>query len=135
VVDLVVDLVVEPRLVDDRETGQFVVVLKDHPVTTDAGQPARHDPAAKAAVERLEDELRATRERLETTVEQLETSNEELASSNEELLPMNEELQSSSEELEASDRRQPVAELSRQRPDRPRERAGAVPDPATRSAG
>ena len=97
-----IDLVVEPRLVDEREIGQFVVILKDHPIATEAGQPSPGDPAEKAALKRLEDELRATRERLETTVEQLETSNEELASSNEELLSMNEELQSSNEELEAS---------------------------------
>jgi two-component system, chemotaxis family, CheB/CheR fusion protein len=98
-----VDLVAEPRVLDGREVGQFVVILKDHPVATDAVEPPR-DGAAEdaAAVERLEDDLRAARERLETTIEQLETSNEELASSNEELLSMNEELQSSNEELEAS---------------------------------
>ena len=97
-----IDLVVEPRVVDEREVGQFVVILKDHPLTTEVGPPAPRDLAETTAVQRLEGELRATRERLETTVEQLETSNEELASSNEELLSMNEELQSSNEELEAS---------------------------------
>ena len=97
-----IDLVVEPRVVPDREIGQFVVIFKDHPVGAEAGRRSRQDRAEKTAVGRLEEELRATRERLESTVEQLETSNEELASSNEELLSMNEELQSSNEELEAS---------------------------------
>ncbi len=98
----VVDIVVEPRLTGEREVGQLVVILKDHPAPTDVGPPAHQGTDEKAALKRLEHELRATRERLETTVEQLETSNEELASSNEELLSMNEELQSSNEELEAS---------------------------------
>jgi two-component system, chemotaxis family, CheB/CheR fusion protein len=97
-----VDLVVEPRVSGDREVGQLVVIIKERPVVTDPGRPARHHEVKQAVAEELEHELRATRERLETTVEQLGTSNEELASSNEELLSMNEELQSSNEELEAS---------------------------------
>ena len=98
-----IDLVVEPRLVDEREIGQFVVILKDHPIATEAGQPSRWRPGRKGG--------RSSGSRTssgrpgngwKSTVEQLETSNEELASSNEELLSMNEELQSSNEELEAS---------------------------------
>ncbi|TFV76360.1 hypothetical protein E4K64_12315 [Bradyrhizobium frederickii] len=53
-------------------------------------------------VERLESELRATRERLQATIEELESTNEELKSSNEEYQSLNEELQSANEELETS---------------------------------
>jgi two-component system CheB/CheR fusion protein len=53
-------------------------------------------------VDRLESELRATRERLQATIEELESTNEELKSSNEEYQSLNEELQSANEELETS---------------------------------
>jgi two-component system CheB/CheR fusion protein len=43
-------------------------------------------------LERLEAELRSTREHLQETIEELETSNEELRTANEEVLSMNEEL-------------------------------------------
>lgn len=53
-------------------------------------------------VERLESELRLTKDRLQATIEELESTNEELKSSNEEYQSINEELQSSNEELETS---------------------------------
>ena len=53
-------------------------------------------------VERLEAELRLTKERLQATIEELESTNEELKSSNEEYQSINEELQSANEELETS---------------------------------
>lgn len=53
-------------------------------------------------VERLEMELKDTREYLQTTIEELETSNEEITSTNEELQSANEELQSTNEKLETS---------------------------------
>ncbi|MET7248189.1 CheR family methyltransferase [Methylobacterium sp. EM32] len=53
-------------------------------------------------VQRLESELRLTRERLQATIEELESTNEELKSSNEEYQSINEELQSANEELETS---------------------------------
>ena len=53
-------------------------------------------------VERLEAELRRTKERLQATIEELESTNEKLKSSNEEYQSINEELQSSNEELESS---------------------------------
>jgi two-component sensor histidine kinase len=52
-------------------------------------------------VERLESELRATRERLQATIEELESTNEELKSSNEEYQSLNEKLQTSREELQS----------------------------------
>ncbi|WP_260596629.1 CheR family methyltransferase [Sphingomonas endolithica] len=53
-------------------------------------------------VERLESELRLTRDRLQATIEELESTNEELKSSNEEYQSINEELQSANEEMETS---------------------------------
>lgn len=53
-------------------------------------------------VERLEGELRLTRDRLQATIEELESTNEELKSSNEEYQSINEELQSANEEMETS---------------------------------
>ncbi len=52
--------------------------------------------------QRIEDELRYTRENLQTSIEELETANEELKSTNEEMQSANEELQSTNEELETS---------------------------------
>ena len=54
------------------------------------------------AVQLLNEELLATRERLRSLTENLEAANEELRSSNEEYLSVNEELQSTNEELETS---------------------------------
>ncbi|WP_205411636.1 CheR family methyltransferase [Sphingomonas carotinifaciens] len=53
-------------------------------------------------VQRLDAELRVTRDRLQATIEELESTNEELKSSNEEYQSINEELQSANEELETS---------------------------------
>ena len=53
-------------------------------------------------VERLEAELKLTRDRLQAAIEELESTNEELKSSNEEYQSINEELQSANEEMETS---------------------------------
>jgi two-component system CheB/CheR fusion protein len=66
-------------------------------VRAERGKGSRYDQ-----VERLEAELRLTKERLQATIEELESTNEELKSSNEEYQSINEELQSSNEELETS---------------------------------
>ena len=98
-----IDLIVEPRVVADRESVDFFLVIFREGATglarSQSGDSVVPDDARAA---QLEYELGATRERLHTSIEQLETLNEELASSNEELLSSNEELQSSNEELEAS---------------------------------
>ena len=52
--------------------------------------------------QKLEQELKATRDKLRTTVEELESANEELRSANEEYQSTNEELQSANEELNSS---------------------------------
>lgn len=53
-------------------------------------------------LQRLETDLRVTRDRLQATIEELESTNEELKSSNEEYQSINEELQSANEEMETS---------------------------------
>ena len=70
------------------------------PIEADEGKP--NALGQTEHVERIEGELRATRERLQATIEELESTNEELKSSNEEYQSLNEELQSANEELETS---------------------------------
>nr|WP_041756350.1 CheR family methyltransferase [Bradyrhizobium sp. ORS 278] len=99
-----VDITVEP--VEDSDNGHrnFVVLFKDGPLRPPATALASGSSALVRSehVERLESELRATRERLQATIEELESTNEELKSSNEEYQSLNEELQSANEELETS---------------------------------
>jgi len=101
---LLVDVAVEP--VRDHPGGKrnFVVVFKDRQVTqAGAAQPTSESGQLRDEhVQRLEGELRVTRERLQATIEELESTNEELKSSNEEYQSLNEELQSANEELETS---------------------------------
>ena len=96
-----VNITVEPFGENERDL-LFLVVF------TDVGLPfERTDELDESAErdeshERLEQELRDTRERLQGTIEEYETAVEELKSSNEELQSINEELQSTNEELETS---------------------------------
>lgn len=53
-------------------------------------------------VERLQDELRSSKESLQAIIEEQEATNEELKSANEEIESSNEELQSTNEELETA---------------------------------
>ena len=97
-----VDLVVEPITGPDTPTS-FVVLLQDG----GSLEPAEEaEPSSSLMrdeqVQRLEAELRFSRERLQATIEELESTNEELKSSNEEYQSINEELQSANEELETS---------------------------------
>ncbi|WP_114943086.1 CheR family methyltransferase [Microvirga calopogonii] len=101
---LIVDIVVEP--VRDQPNGAtgFVVVFKDRPAPPEeeADTLAVGSFLRDEHVQRLETDLRVTRERLQATIEELESTNEELKSSNEEYQSLNEELQSANEELETS---------------------------------
>jgi two-component system CheB/CheR fusion protein len=82
------------------------------PVAAPAGVAGRTEarprrPAAPARredrkVERLEQELAATKEYLQAIIEEQESTNEELRSANEEIMSANEELQSTNEELETT---------------------------------
>ncbi|WP_448031370.1 CheR family methyltransferase [Bradyrhizobium liaoningense] len=100
---VLVDITVEPIQEGNGGPRNFVVLFKDGPARI--GDAIQSNPNALVRtehVERLENDLRATRERLQTTIEELESSNEELKSSNEEYQSLNEELQSANEELETS---------------------------------
>jgi two-component system CheB/CheR fusion protein len=99
---VLVDMTIEP--VDDPAGGprSFVVLFKDGPAQASEPADAAGHLVRSEHVERLETELRATRERLQATIEELESANEELKSSNEEYQSLNEELQSANEELETS---------------------------------
>jgi two-component system, chemotaxis family, CheB/CheR fusion protein len=100
---VLVDITVEP--IQDGPEGHrnFVVLFKDGPVRNVNGSDNNSAALVRSEhVERLESELRATRERLQATIEELESTNEELKSSNEEYQSLNEELQSANEELETS---------------------------------
>jgi two-component system CheB/CheR fusion protein len=97
-----VNLVVEP-IGDGGDATAFVVLFQDAgdlPVGNGASLATRAE--AGDHVERLQAELRLTKERLQATIEELESTNEELKSSNEEYQSINEELQSANEELETS---------------------------------
>ncbi|MGJ4944818.1 CheR family methyltransferase [Bradyrhizobium sp. HKCCYLS1011] len=98
-----VDITVEP--IEDSPEGHrnFIVLFKDGPLRPPlAASGGTNSLVRSEHVERLESELRATRERLQATIEELESTNEELKSSNEEYQSLNEELQSANEELETS---------------------------------
>jgi two-component system, chemotaxis family, CheB/CheR fusion protein len=100
---VLVDIIVEP--IQDGPAGHrnFVVLFKDGPVrVVDGADGTGKELVRTEHVERLEIDLRATRERLQATIEELESTNEELKSSNEEYQSLNEELQSANEELETS---------------------------------
>ena len=100
---VLVDITVEPVLDGPAGHRNFVVLFKDGPVrVVDNGDNDQNALVRTEHVERLESELRATRERLQATIEELESTNEELKSSNEEYQSLNEELQSANEELETS---------------------------------
>ena len=100
---VLVDITVEPVLDGPVGHRNFVVLFKDGPVRlVDTKESNPNVLVRTEHVERLESELRATRERLQATIEELESTNEELKSSNEEYQSLNEELQSANEELETS---------------------------------
>ena len=94
-----VSLVVEP--VGTADITSLVVLFHDlGPVLEGSADGERFGDGEH--VERLEAELRLTRDRLQATIEELESTNEELKSSNEEYQSINEELQSANEEMETS---------------------------------
>ncbi|HYC47661.1 MAG TPA: chemotaxis protein CheB [Burkholderiales bacterium] len=70
------------------------------PTQPERAEQTRHE--AGQEIERLRQELAATREYLQSVIEQQEASNEELQSANEEVQSSNEELQSINEELQTS---------------------------------
>nr|WP_246408469.1 CheR family methyltransferase [Microvirga lupini] len=98
-----VDIVIEPLGEKPDAGAGYVVIFKDSAARLDGdGREATGTALHDEHVQRLEAELRVTRERLQATIEELESTNEELKSSNEEYQSLNEELQSANEELETS---------------------------------
>ena len=104
-----IDVEVTPVKTGVQRADTFMVVFEEqtahgaHP-----GSHARSDAAPATTegpqqqIERLKQELAATREYLQSVIEQQEAANEELQSANEEVHSSNEELQSINEELETS---------------------------------
>lgn len=99
-----VSIAVEPLLTNPGEPHAFVVFFQDAEVTEDdkVNDNLNSSVMRDEHVQRIESELRLTKERLQATIEELESTNEELKSSNEEYQSINEELQSANEELETS---------------------------------
>ncbi|SER11093.1 two-component system, chemotaxis family, CheB/CheR fusion protein [Faunimonas pinastri] len=95
-----VNIAVEP--IGNSDIASFVVLFQDTGPVSDGAREPGDRSVIDEHVQRLEAELRVTRERLQTTIEELESTNEELKSSNEEYQSINEELQSANEEMETS---------------------------------
>lgn len=96
-----VNLIIEPIL-DGADLTALVVLFQDAGPIPESAPAGARKGISNDHIERLEAELRLTKERLQATIEELESTNEELKSSNEEYQSINEELQSSNEELETS---------------------------------
>ena len=94
-----VNVIAEPIL-EGGDPAAVVVLFQEAGPVPESLPPAALEGATADHVERLESELRLTKDRLQATIEELESTNEELKSSNEEYQSINEELQSSNEELE-----------------------------------
>ncbi|MDQ2703995.1 MAG: PAS domain-containing protein [Pseudomonadota bacterium] len=104
---MLVTLSVEPIEAAPGEAKRYAVILQDGHVVADEDDAANLTTTANGGksdehVQRLEGELRITRDRLQATIEELESTNEELKASSGEYQSVNEELQSSNEELETS---------------------------------
>ncbi|WP_102960838.1 CheR family methyltransferase [Mangrovicella endophytica] len=95
-----VNVFVEP--LSSNDVSSLVVVFQDLGPVAEGGSPDDGRLTTDEHVQRLEAELRVTRDRLQATIEELESTNEELKSSNEEYQSINEELQSANEEMETS---------------------------------
>jgi len=102
---MMVDIEVRPLSMDTETEQSHALVIIDEGSYKDRVAPApsttviSSDKLDQERIEKLEIELRRTREALQSTIEEIETTNEELQSSNEELMSSNEELQSTNEEL------------------------------------
>lgn len=95
-----VTLIVEPLAKGD--VTALAVIFQDLGEMPEDGTADDDRFTSDEHVQRVEAELRVTKDRLQATIEELESTNEELKSSNEEYQSINEELQSASEEMETS---------------------------------
>ncbi len=99
-----VSIIVEPLLSNPGQPQTFVVFFQDAEISDEdkTRDNLNSTVVRDEHVQRIEAELRHTKDRLQATIEELESTNEELKSSNEEYQSINEELQSANEELETS---------------------------------
>jgi two-component system CheB/CheR fusion protein len=94
-----------PITMSDAKEPYFMIVFQDEPGEVVRGLRRSKPPGAEiyaARIDKLEEELAATKEYLQSVIETQEATNEELQSANEEILSSNEELQSTNEELETA---------------------------------
>ncbi len=105
----VLTLEVEPIRGQARQGQFFLITFQEapSPAKTDKGDAEavateQVAPEDTEELQRLRDELSASKEYLHSIIEQQEVSNEELTSANEEIQASNEELQSINEELETA---------------------------------
>ncbi len=97
-----VTISVEPVFNGNHDKRLLLIAFLDEGQAITAGEAEASSSGTSESTDRLERELRETRDRLQSQIEEYETALEELKSSNEELVSMNEEMQSTNEELEAS---------------------------------
>ena len=99
------DLEVMPMTVPPDGKRFFVVLFQEAgppPTETSPEAPAAATQPEQLEIERLSQELAATKEYLQSVIEGQEAANEELRVVNEEVVSSNEELQSMNEELETA---------------------------------
>ena len=99
-------LVVNPICDPQTYVVQTLITFEPHdPITTkasdDHGELVDVNRLSQDHIDRLEAQLRYSKENLQAAVEELETTNEELESTNEELIASNEEMHSTNEELQS----------------------------------
>lgn len=92
-----VNVIVEP--LSSGDITSLIVVFQDLGPVAEGAAADGDRLSTDELVQRLEAELRVTRDRLQATIEELESTNEELKSSNEEYQSINEELQTVNGEL------------------------------------
>jgi two-component system CheB/CheR fusion protein len=83
-----VNLFVEP-IIDGQDLTALVVLFQDAGPIPESAPSGNREAVSNEHVERLEADLRLTKERLQATIEELESTNEELKSSNEEYQSIN----------------------------------------------
>lgn len=101
-----VDFEVVPVTVGSMKELYFMIVFREPPASAPLVRGSRdgrkQSEFASSQIQKLQQELDATKEYLQSVIETHEAVNEELQSANEEVLSSNEELQSTNEELETA---------------------------------
>ncbi len=97
----VCDIAVLPLTVPP-ESGERVFAVLFEPAKAGPASPEGPQPAPSPNVQRLEEELRESKDSLQAIIEEHLRTNDDLRSANEELLSSNEELQSLNEELQTA---------------------------------